>query len=143
MSRSSPFCVTSKIATIGSLCLLPFQLVLSDLSCEENEMCANYDDQHSDGWYIWFLLMILLVVLLCVVVFLCLRSWLKRCRIDDSPRRTVAVFAVGDLDFIYETEMAGSPTPGIGLVPNTELSPAPCFSALGPPPLYEETLITS
>lgn len=45
--------------------------------------------------------MILLVVLLCVVVFLCLRSWLKRCRIDDSPRRTVAVFAVGDLDFIY------------------------------------------
>lgn len=42
-----------------------------------------------------------------------------------------------------ETEMAGSPTPGIGLAPNAELSPAPCFSALGPPPPYEETLITS
>lgn len=42
-----------------------------------------------------------------------------------------------------ETEMAGSPTPGIGLAPNAELSPAPCFSVLGPPPPYEETLITS
>lgn len=56
----------------------------------------------------------------------------------------MAVFAVGDLDLIYETEMAGSPTSGICLpAPNTELSPAPCFSALGPPPPYEETLITS
>ncbi|XP_038200678.1 transmembrane protein 207 [Arvicola amphibius] len=144
MSRSSPFRVASKIPTIGSLCLLPFQLVLSDLSCEENEMCANYADQHSDGWYIWFLLMILLVVLLCGVVLLCLRSWLKRCRIDDPPRRTVAVFAVGDLDLMYETDMTGSPTSGIGLpTPNTELGPAPCFSALGPPPPYEETLKTS
>ncbi|KAM7321869.1 hypothetical protein ACRRTK_018710 [Alexandromys fortis] len=157
--------------------------------------CANYDDQHSDGWYIWFLMMILLVVLLCGLVLLCLQSWLKRCRIDDPPRRTVAVFAVGDLDLIYEmveifppkfyfltqlskeflikinltnsqklgtvwnfqyikhkskrlcrreTEMAGSPTSGIGLpAPNTELGPAPCFSALGPPPPYEETLKTS
>lgn len=43
-----------------------------------------------------------------------------------------------------ETEMAGSPTSGIGLpAPNTELGPAPCFSALGPPPPYEETLKTS
>ncbi|CAO2631462.1 Transmembrane protein 207 [Lemmus lemmus] len=88
--------------------------------------------------------MIFLVVLLCGVVLLCLRSWLKRCRTDDSPRRTVAVFAVGDLDLIYETEMAGSSTSGIGLpAPNTELGPAPCFNALGPPPPYEETLKTS
>lgn len=48
-----------------------------------------------------FLMMILLVVLLCGLVLLCLQSWLKRCRIDDPPRRTVAVFAVGDLDLIY------------------------------------------
>lgn len=46
-------------------------------------------------------MMILLVVLLCGVVLFCLQSWLKRCRIDDPPRRTVAVFAVGDLDLIY------------------------------------------
>ncbi|XP_028730991.1 transmembrane protein 207 [Peromyscus leucopus] len=143
MSRSSSFWATSKIPTAGSLCLPLFQLVLSDLSCEENEMCVNYDNQHPDGWYIWFLLLIFLAVLLCGVVLLCLQCWLKRCR-TDSPRRTVAVFAIGDLDLIFGTEMAGSPRAGICLpTPNTELCQAPCFGALGPPPPYEEAPKTS
>ncbi|XP_007640752.1 transmembrane protein 207 [Cricetulus griseus] len=143
MSRSSPFRVTSKIPTTGSLCLPLFQLVLSDVSCEENETCVNYNDQHPDAWYIWFLLWIFLVVLLCGIVLLCLRCWLKRCRIDH-PRRTMAVFAIGDLDLIHGTEMAGNPSVRISLpTPNTELCPALRFGDLGPPPPYEETLKTS
>lgn len=47
-----------------------------------------------------FLLLIFLVALLCGVVFLCLHCWLRRPRMD-SPRRTMAVFAVGDLDPVY------------------------------------------
>ncbi|XP_029400591.1 transmembrane protein 207 isoform X2 [Mus pahari] len=125
MSRSSPFRVASKILTTGCLCMPLFQRVLSDLSCEENEM---------------FFLLIFLVVLLCGVVLFCLQCWLKRCRIDP-PRRTMAVFAVGDLDPVYGAETTGSPTSGIcHPTQNTELCPASCFGALGPPPPYEEIL---
>lgn len=46
------------------------------------------------------LLLIVVVVLLCGVVLFCLQCWLKRCGID-RPRRTMAVFAVGDLDPVY------------------------------------------
>uniref|UniRef100_A0A8C6GNN9 Transmembrane protein 207 n=1 Tax=Mus spicilegus TaxID=10103 RepID=A0A8C6GNN9_MUSSI len=140
MSTSSPFRVASKIITAGCLCLPLFQRVLSDLSCEENEMCVNYDERYPDGWYIWFFLLIFLVVLLCGVVLFCLQCWLKRCGINP-PRRTMAVFAVGDLDPVYGAEMAGSPTSGIcHPTQNTELCSAPCFGALGPPPPYEEIL---
>ncbi|XP_051006492.1 transmembrane protein 207 [Acomys russatus] len=117
-----------------------FQLVHSDLSCEENEMCVNYDHEHPDRWYIWFLLLIFLVIFLCGVVLFCLQCWLKRCRIDP-PRRTMTVFALGDVDPIYGTEMAASPTAGICLpTHSSELHPSPCFVALGPPPPYEEIL---
>ncbi|XP_021517146.1 transmembrane protein 207 [Meriones unguiculatus] len=140
MSRSSVYRVASKIPTTGSLCLPLFQLVLSDLSCEENEMCVNYDEQHLGGWYIWFLLLIFFMVLLCGAVLFCLQCWLKRCQFDP-PRRTMAVFAVEDLDSIYGTEMIGSSTAGACFpAQNTELFPAPCFGALGPPPPYEEIL---
>ncbi|KAL1788124.1 transmembrane protein 207 [Sigmodon hispidus] len=143
MSRSGPFHVTSKIATTGSLCSLLFQLVLSDLSCEENEMCTNYGDQHPNDWCIWLLLLIFLVILLCGVVLLCLQCWLKRCR-SDVPGRTMAVFAIGDLDLIYGAEMDENPTAGMCLPsPNPELCPALCFGELGPPPAYEETLKSS
>ncbi|XP_054537308.1 transmembrane protein 207 isoform X1 [Pan troglodytes] len=102
MSRSRLFSVTSAISTIGILCLPLFQLVLSDLPCEEDEMCVSYNDQHPDGWYIWILLLLVLVAaLLCGAVVLCLQCWLRRPRIDFH-RRTMAVFAVGDLDSIYD-----------------------------------------
>ncbi|XP_008069731.1 transmembrane protein 207 [Carlito syrichta] len=136
MSRSRPFSVASVISTTGILCFPLFQLVLSDLPCEENEMCVNYD-QHLSDWYIWFLLLIFLVALLSGAVFFCLQCWLKRSR-TDSQSRTLAIFAVGDLDPIYGTDAAVSPVVGIHLhTPSSELCPAPCFGTLGPPPPYE------
>ncbi|PNI55014.1 TMEM207 isoform 1 [Pan troglodytes] len=146
MSRSRLFSVTSAISTIGILCLPLFQLVLSDLPCEEDEMCVSYNDQHPDGWYIWILLLLVLVAaLLCGAVVLCLQCWLRRPRIDFH-RRTMAVFAVGDLDSIYGTEAAVSPTVGIHLqtqTPDLYPVPAPCFGPLGSPPPYEEILKTT
>uniref|UniRef100_A0A2R8Z6Z3 Transmembrane protein 207 n=1 Tax=Pan paniscus TaxID=9597 RepID=A0A2R8Z6Z3_PANPA len=145
MSRFRLFSVTSAISTIGILCLPLFQLVLSDLPCEEDEMCVSYNDQHPDGWYIWILLLLVLVAaLLCGAVVLCLQC-LRRPRID-SHRRTMAVFAVGDLDSIYGTEAAVSPTVGIHLqtqTPDLYPVPAPCFGPLGSPPPYEEILKTT
>ncbi|XP_037672605.1 transmembrane protein 207 [Choloepus didactylus] len=100
--------------------------------------CKNYNDQHPNGWYIWFLLLIFLVALLFGAVLFCLHCWLKRPRIS-SPRCTMAVFAVGDLDPAYGIEAAVSPTVGIHLqIQNPELYHFPCFGTLGLPPPYEE-----
>uniref|UniRef100_A0A8D2AYN8 Transmembrane protein 207 n=1 Tax=Sciurus vulgaris TaxID=55149 RepID=A0A8D2AYN8_SCIVU len=142
MSRSRSFNVTSVIST-GTWCFSLFQLVLSDLPCEENEMCVNYTDQHPNDWYIWSLLLIFLVSLLCGVVLFCLQCWLKRPQ-NDSPRRTMAVFAVGDLDPIYGTEAAVSSTVRSHLqTQNPEQYPVPHFDTLGSPPPYEEIPKTS
>nr|XP_017509186.2 transmembrane protein 207 isoform X4 [Manis javanica] len=142
MWRTRPFSFTSVISKIGTLCL-PIQLVLSDPLCEENEMCVSYKNQYTSGWYIWFLLLIFLVALLCGVVFFCLQRLLRRRRMD-SPRRTLAVFAVGDLDPVYGTEAAVNPTVGIHLhTQNPELCPVPCVDKLGPPTPYEEILKSS
>ncbi|XP_045047994.2 transmembrane protein 207 isoform X4 [Desmodus rotundus] len=105
-----------------------FQLVLSDPPCEENEM---------------LLLLIFLVALLCGAVLFCLQCWLRRCRVGSS-RRTMAVFAVGDLGSLYGTEAAVNPTAGISLQTQTPSPcPAVCFNTLGPPPPYEEILKSS
>nr|XP_051674856.1 transmembrane protein 207 isoform X2 [Oryctolagus cuniculus] len=105
--------------------------------------CVNYNEQQPNSWYVWFLLLIFLVALLCGVVLYCFQCWLKRLRIDSS-RRTMAVFAVGDLDPTYGTEASVNPTVGIHLhTQSPELYRVPCFGALGPPPPYEETLKTS
>ncbi|XP_003256702.1 transmembrane protein 207 [Nomascus leucogenys] len=144
MSKSGLFSVTSVISTIGILCLLLFQLVLSDLPCEEDKMCVNYNDQQPNGWYIWILLLVLVAALLCGAVVLCLQCWLRRPRIDFH-RRTTAVFAVGDLDSIYGTEAPVSPTVGIHLqtqTPDLHPVPTPCFGPLGSPPPYEEIVKT-
>ncbi|XP_045047992.2 transmembrane protein 207 isoform X2 [Desmodus rotundus] len=120
-----------------------FQLVLSDPPCEENEMCINYKDQYPNDWYIWLLLLIFLVALLCGAVLFCLQCWLRRCRVGSS-RRTMAVFAVGDLGSLYGTEAAVNPTAGISLQTQTPSPcPAVCFNTLGPPPPYEEILKSS
>ncbi|XP_036208342.1 transmembrane protein 207 isoform X2 [Myotis myotis] len=149
MSRSSPFSFTSVISKTGTWCLPLFQLVLSDPPCEENEM---------------FLLLIFLVALLCGAVLFCLPCWLRRCGIGSS-RRTVAVFAVGDLDPVYElgpsaltaasrspvflrrpggTEAAVNPAVGIHLpTQNPELYHVSSFNTSGAPPPYEEILKSS
>ncbi|XP_048202907.1 transmembrane protein 207 isoform X2 [Perognathus longimembris pacificus] len=142
MSRSRGFRVTAVISAVGTLCTPLFQLVLSDLLCEENEMCVNYDE-HPNVWYIWFLLLIFLAALLCGVVLFCLQCWLKGPMILPQ-RRTMAVFAVGDLDNIYETEAAVRPTVGAHLhTQNHDLYPLPCFGTLDSPPPYEEIIKTS
>uniref|UniRef100_G1LYH8 Transmembrane protein 207 n=1 Tax=Ailuropoda melanoleuca TaxID=9646 RepID=G1LYH8_AILME len=142
MLRSRPFSFTSVISKVGTSCLPLLQLVLSDPPCEENEMCRNYKDQYTNGWFIWFLLLIFLVALLCGVVFCCLQCWQRRC--IGSPRRTMAVFAVGDLDTIHGAEVAVNPTVGIHLQTlNPELYPVPWFGTLGPPPPYEGILKSS
>ncbi|KAI4548255.1 hypothetical protein MJG53_000955 [Ovis ammon polii x Ovis aries] len=103
-----------------------FQLVLSDTPCEENEM---------------FLLLIFLVALLCGTVIFCLQCCLRRLK-NGPQRRTMAVFAVGDLDSVYGTEAAVTPTVGMHLhTQNPELFRVPCFGVLGPPPPYEEIKI--
>ncbi|XP_019523542.1 PREDICTED: transmembrane protein 207 [Hipposideros armiger] len=143
MARSRPFSLTSVISKTGTLFLPLFQLVLSDPPCEDSEMCINYKDQYPDDWYIWLLLLIFLMALLCGTVLCCLHCWLRRCRISCA-RRTMAVFAVGDLGPVYETEAAVDSTVGIHLqTQNPELCPVPCFSNLGPPPPYEEILKSS
>ncbi|KAM5333952.1 transmembrane protein 207 isoform 2-T2 [Glossophaga mutica] len=122
-----------------------FQTTMCDIKRDSgmNSMCINYKDQYTNDWYIWILLLIFLVALLCGAVLFCLQRWLRRCRVG-SPRRTMAVFAVGDLDSVYGTEAAVSPTAGIHLqtqIPT--LYPAACFNTLGPPPPYEEILKSS
>ncbi|XP_015991813.1 transmembrane protein 207 [Rousettus aegyptiacus] len=143
MSRFRPFSFTSVICKTGTLCLPLFQLVLSDLSCEETEMCINYKDQYPVDWYIWLLLLIFLVALLCGTVLFCFQWCLRRSQIG-FPRRTLAVFAVGDLDPVYETEAAVNPTVGIHhQTQNLEPYPVSCFGTLGSPPPYEEILKSS
>ncbi|XP_043330094.1 transmembrane protein 207 [Cervus elaphus] len=141
MLRSRLLSDTSVISKAGILCLPLFQLVLSDTPCEENEMCINYKDHYTNGWYIWFLLLIFLVALLCGTVIFCLQCCLRR--LQNGPRRrTMAVFAVGDLDSVYGTEAAVTPTVGMHLHTQTpEPFCVPCFGVLGPPPPYEETKI--
>ncbi|XP_057593799.1 transmembrane protein 207 [Hippopotamus amphibius kiboko] len=143
MSRSRHLSVTSVISQTGILCLPLFQLVLSDSPCEENEMCINYKDQYTNGWYLWILLLIFLVALLCGAVLFCLQCWLRT--LQNGPRRhTMAVFAVGDLDPAYGTEAAVNPAVGTHLqTQNPELYRVPCFRALDPPPPYEEILKSS
>ncbi|XP_058412101.1 transmembrane protein 207 [Diceros bicornis minor] len=88
-------------------------------------------------------LLIFLVALLCGAVFFCLQCWLRRPQMG-SPRRTMTVFAVGDLDPVYGTEAAVNPPIGIHLqTQNRELYPVSCFGTLGPPPPYEEILKSS
>nr|XP_014698871.2 transmembrane protein 207 [Equus asinus] len=140
---SRPFSFTSVISKTGTLCLPLFQLVLSDPPCEENETCINYKDQYPNGWYIWLLLLIFLMALLCGAVLFCLQCWLRRPRMG-SQRHTMAVFAVGDLDPVCGMEATVSPTAGIHHQTQTpELYPVSCFGMLGPPPPYEEILKSS
>ncbi|XP_066097332.1 transmembrane protein 207 [Saccopteryx bilineata] len=143
MFRSRPFSFTSVICKTGTLCWPLFQLVLSDPQCEEYEMCINYKDQYPDDWYIWFLLLVVLVALICGAVLFCLHCWLRSHRIGSS-RRTVAVFAIGDVDSVYGTEAGVNPTVGIHLqTQNPDLYPVPCFNTSRPPPPYEEISKTS
>ncbi|XP_068824736.1 transmembrane protein 207 [Capricornis sumatraensis] len=115
---------------------------LADIyECFQVEKCINSKDHYTNGWYIWFLLLIFLVALLCGTVIFCLQCCLRRFK-NGPQRRTMAVFAVGDMDSIYGTEAAVTPTVGMHLhTQNPELFHVPCFGVLGPPPPYEEIKI--
>ncbi|KAM9088231.1 transmembrane protein 207 isoform 3-T3 [Megaptera novaeangliae] len=142
MSRSRLLSVTSVVSKTGILCLPLFQLVLSDSPCEENKM-LNSSQNSIREMERRFLLLIFLVALLCGAVLFCLQWWLRK--LQNGPRRrTMAVFAVGDLDPVYGTEAAVNPTVGMHLqTQNPELYHVPCFGALGPPPPYEKILKSS
>ncbi|XP_042524461.1 transmembrane protein 207 isoform X1 [Dipodomys spectabilis] len=164
MSRTRCFSVTSVISAMGTLCTPLFQL-LSRVSLQmfaslvvkeaqgqcpglefkpqDWQWCINYNDERPNMWYIWFLLLIFLVALLCGVVLFCFQCWLKGPTIHFR-RRTRAVFAIGDLDPIYGTEAAVRPTVGAHLhTQNHDLYPVPCFGTLDSPPPYEEITKTS
>ncbi|XP_063116578.1 transmembrane protein 207 [Cavia porcellus] len=86
------------------------------------------------------LFLILFMTFICGVLFFCLHHWLKHRRVDPS-RRTMAVFAVGDLDTTYRTEAAVNPTVRFHFqTQNLERHPVPCFGTLGSPPSYEDVL---
>uniref|UniRef100_A0A8B9W989 Transmembrane protein 207 n=1 Tax=Bos mutus grunniens TaxID=30521 RepID=A0A8B9W989_BOSMU len=167
MLRSRLLSDTSVISKAGILCLPLFQLVLSDTPCEENEMLGSsgpvsrlrghagwdaflgpgilhlflVDHPIIDNLLVKFLLLIFLVALLCGTVIFCLQCCLRRLK-NGPRRRTMAVFAIGDLDSVCGTEAAVTPTVGMHLhTQNPELFRAPCFGVLGPPPPYEETKI--
>ncbi|XP_004603304.2 transmembrane protein 207 [Sorex araneus] len=108
----------------------------------QDRRCINYKDQYGSVWYVWLLLLIFLIVLLCGVMLFCIQCWLRPKM--DSPRCTVAVYAIGDIDPKYGTEAAVSPTVGIHLqTQNPGLYHIPCFGISGPPPPYEEVLKSS
>ncbi|KAL8188311.1 UNVERIFIED_CONTAM: hypothetical protein K2H54_065365 [Gekko kuhli] len=87
-----------------------------------------------------FLAMILLCVALC-----CLQQWLTRCR-RISSQRTVAVFALSDVDLVYENDVApprDAAAQGLPPPPSLERGSSCARSDTagnGPPPSYEETV---
>ncbi|XP_074046746.1 transmembrane protein 207 isoform X3 [Macrotis lagotis] len=89
----------SLLSRIGAVGLLLFQLVSPDPTCEENEMCMSQDEEPLSDWYIWCLMLLSLITILCCLVLLCLQCWLKRSH-PCPPGRTVAVFAINDIETI-------------------------------------------
>ncbi|XP_023556673.1 transmembrane protein 207 [Octodon degus] len=86
------------------------------------------------------LFVIFFVAFVCGVLLFCVHHWLKTRRIH-STTRTMAVFAVGDLDINCGTEGAVSPTVGFHFqTQKPACHPIPCFGTLGPPPSYEDVL---
>lgn len=86
--------LTLLVASLAEF-LPPFQGVIGVLS-----FLRAPPQSSSDSSGTRFLLLIFLVALLCGAVLFCLPCWLRRCGIGSS-RRTLAVFAVGDLDPVY------------------------------------------
>nr|XP_020820494.1 transmembrane protein 207 isoform X2 [Phascolarctos cinereus] len=119
------------------------KLVSPDPTCEENETCVGQDQQPLSGWYIWSLMLIILVTIICCMVLLCLQHWLKRSH-PCLPQRTVAVFAVNDIESISGREAVMAPTVRGDLhSPYPELHSPSCIVPLGPPPPYEDAQKTS
>uniref|UniRef100_A0A6I8NL68 Transmembrane protein 207 n=1 Tax=Ornithorhynchus anatinus TaxID=9258 RepID=A0A6I8NL68_ORNAN len=94
----------SLISKTGILCLILFQFVSSDPPCEENEPCINYNEHLPSAWLIWLFMLLFPAALLCCGILFCLQCWIKRTS-QGSTGRTVAVFALNDLDSIYETQV--------------------------------------
>ncbi|XP_028925698.1 transmembrane protein 207 isoform X3 [Ornithorhynchus anatinus] len=118
----------SLISKTGILCLILFQFVSSDPPCEENEPL--------------FMLLFPAALLCCGILF-CLQCWIKRTS-QGSTGRTVAVFALNDLDSIYETTVPWDQFSRVCLhSQSVGLCPASDCSAERPPPSYEDLKKTS
>ncbi|XP_036609209.1 transmembrane protein 207 [Trichosurus vulpecula] len=134
---------TSLLSRTAAVGLMLLQLVSPDPTCEENETCVGQDEQPLSGWYIWCFMLITLISITCCMVLACLRCWLKRSR-PCLPGRTVAVFAVNDIESISGREAVTSPTGSADLhSPHLVLYPQSCIVPLGPPPPYEDAQKTS
>ncbi|XP_074046745.1 transmembrane protein 207 isoform X2 [Macrotis lagotis] len=116
------------------------ELVSPDPTCEENEMCMSQDEEPLSDWYIWCLMLLSLITILCCLVLLCLQCWLKRSH-PCPPGRTVAVFAINDIETISGRETVTDPTVDLRS-PHHELYPE-SSTPLGPPPPYEDGQKTS
>ncbi|XP_038604716.1 transmembrane protein 207 [Tachyglossus aculeatus] len=139
-TSSSSMSVNSKT---GILCLILLQFVSSDPPCEENEPCINYNDHLPSAWLIWLFMLLFPAALLCCGMLFCLQCWIKRTS-QGSAGRTVAVFAISDLDSIYETAVPQNPFPRVCLHSHSVgLCPVSNCSAVRPPPSYEDLKKTS
>ncbi|XP_044525442.1 transmembrane protein 207 [Gracilinanus agilis] len=110
---------------------------------QQPSRCVSSDEQPLNGWYIWWLMLLSLISIICCMVLICLHCWLKRSH-SRSSGRTVAVFAVSDIESISGTESVTNPTARLDLhSPDPELYSGSCIIPLGPPPPYEDTQKTS
>ncbi|XP_028925696.1 transmembrane protein 207 isoform X1 [Ornithorhynchus anatinus] len=133
----------SLISKTGILCLILFQFVSSDPPCEENEPCINYNEHLPSAWLIWLFMLLFPAALLCCGILFCLQCWIKRTS-QGSTGRTVAVFALNDLDSIYETTVPWDQFSRVCLhSQSVGLCPASDCSAERPPPSYEDLKKTS
>ncbi|XP_043847854.1 transmembrane protein 207 [Dromiciops gliroides] len=130
---------TLLLSRTGAVGFMLFQLVSPDPTCEENETCVNQDEQPLSPWYIWCLMLLSLVTIVSCVVLVCLQCWLKRCY-PCPTGRTVAVFAVNDIEFTSGREAVPGPTASVDLhSPHSEMYPVSCIVPFSPPPPYEDT----
>ncbi|XP_068939737.1 transmembrane protein 207 [Petaurus breviceps papuanus] len=131
--------LTSLLSRTAAVGLMLSQLASPDPTCEENEGCVGQGEQPLSGWYIWCLVGITLIAIVCCMVLTCLRCWLKRSH-PCLPGRTVAVFGASDIEFISGREPVVGPAANEDLhSPHLVLYPPSCIVPLGPPPPYEDS----
>ncbi|XP_072477155.1 transmembrane protein 207 [Notamacropus eugenii] len=136
-------CLTSLLSRTAAGVLMLLQPVSPDPTCEENEICVGQDEQPLSDWYIWCFMLITVIAIICCMVLACLQCWLKRSH-PCLPGRTVAVFAVSDIESISGREAVTGPAASDDLhSPPLVLCPPSCIVPLGPPPPYEDVQKTS
>ncbi|XP_051778224.1 transmembrane protein 207-like [Erpetoichthys calabaricus] len=125
----------------GLLLTAFLQVVLGDNSCETKQMCTEVGGEQI--WYIWFCLALLTLLVLCLVLLCCIRTWLLR-QNHLATTRTLTVLALNDSDSIYVSESSQFPHPGskIHCRPSEVSTVYTGTQDCTPPPSYEEVMKT-